>query len=683
MTEETEKSENEQPRGPNGASGFDADGILYGPDGSVIAWDAGSKSPKVLALVKATKAANRIQRRLQKAKDAADLQAARAIIAAQQAEQKGEAAPGGGAEIDYSEFDDGQRARLSAEKAKATRAANEAEKIAQAKALQQTDPNIIDEHELAAYRERRNVQKKSAETGQTNEFVDDYSLGKVSYNAMRQRYAYIETFGDAIVDLYGTDSEPLSLRTQKAFRLKFSNAWRHKPLKTPDGKVLIPGETFADAWMQDDQRPEYVSVGFYRLGQEPPRHYNLFNGYLVTPAEGGWPTIKTWLLEDICADDQDDYEELLMIIRFRVVKIEVNPEIAIALLGLSGTGKTTLAEFFEGLFGEKLVVILDDPDIMSNRYNGQEAHKLVVAYDEATHSGDPRHKQKIKGKITSKRARIEEKYVKAEQIKNNKLHLIFTDQLAGVAIDFYDRRQAIRRTSEAHKDDKAYWRRLREAFKGDEMRAFLHDALAAELPERLPDPRKNAARDEVVALTRPAIQEFILEILHEGRLPKEVGVFPVEAKGEACKRGKNPWPQGYVGFRIAQLYRAFLDFMKNNYPSEKHVPTAAALRAELKRMLGPNYINSDSPQFPENLPTTVKPKEWVYDDRDKSGGWTGGGHTPIKYSGLAALGACRKFYDKNAGVQIWRTRFNAAGGQVVWDAEAGKDVIVTEEEPPF
>jgi hypothetical protein len=309
----------------------------------------------------------------------------------------------------------------------------------------------------------------------------------------------------------------------------------------------------------------------------------------VAPKAGKWPTLENFLTEVICAGDRTDYEYLRNLLFWKVQNLVVNPEVAISLRGTSGAGKGTFGRFLEHLFGLKRFVQFLRPDDAGARFNAEAEGKLVLFYDEAFFAHDPKIRSRMKGEITEPRIPIEYKNINPYYVKNLALRVYASNEAASVPIDQNDRLVLVLAVSNVHARDRAYFAKLRKAITGEEMAAFVHDALAANLSEfgsPPPEPPKTKARAELPETTAKPEHEFLRELLERGKPP--AGEFhwgPQRYPRMNLLKGETepaePWRNGQVTVERDALHRAYLDWLKLAHP-RAHTVNAAELNAVIQ-----------------------------------------------------------------------------------------------------
>jgi hypothetical protein len=437
---------------------------------------------------------------------------------------------------------------------------------------------------------------------------------------MNKVYAIIRDRPGAIFDLRGTEFGLLLPLNVSSFHLLFAN--RTVKVVGDDGKIRAV--SWSKLWLTGKRR-EYRTAGDYPIGTEPRGAYNLWNGLAVAPKAGEWPTIKAFLLDVICAGSLPDYAYLLNLIQWKVQNPTENPEVAISLQGPQGVGKGSFGLFLQTIFGLKRYRLFGRPDDVASRFNADAEGKLVLFYDEAVFAHDPKVRGKLKSEITEGGVTIEPKGINSYLVKNRALRIFASNDAAPVAIDLDDRRMFVLVVANIYVNDQAYFKALRQAFDGDEMAAFVHDALAADLSafeDTRRNPPKTKAKAELADVTARPEQEFLRELLERGKPPPEGEIhwgprrYPREDPDPV-----DPWCDGKVTVEKDAAHGAYLAWLKRAKPQVRPAGSAELYRI-IQQILGWAAFHSEN----------------VWDDKKTR-----------RMTVVASLDDCRAAYDKHTG----------------------------------
>jgi hypothetical protein len=488
---------------------------------------------------------------------------------------------------------------------------------------------------------------------------------KTDYDEMRRNFVLVATMAGQIVDLRGTEYDPILSLNMAAFALQFSNAKLEIEGRDKKGNPKIDLIPFVEKWKNDPERLEYRGLGIWKKGEEPPGYYNLFRGYAIEAVKGRWPRIEHYLLNVLCCGDVALYSELRTIIFFVVRNVGTRAEVAIQITGGQGAGKTTLYTIFRNIFGPRLVRLHDDPDAIHQSFNSLNEFRIVIFYDEAFFAASRLARQKAKGLVTSRDIPINKKHVPQYTIPNVSFNVALSNEPAALGLDVDDRRQLVLRASEDYIGNDDYWTKLNAALDGAELSAFLYDALTADLPARLPPPNHNQARADVIAYSRGPTESYIVHLLQTAVLPKTAKAFPIVRANELeIQRGENPWLSGLTAFSLDGLHEDYRMHMKDHHPRETLI-TAAQLKAVMIRMLGGDLVYHTWTKTPTRKRYPVREKYWGDYTSELGGkirGWvTQPTANPLYVYAIGSLPECRRRLESKSGPVEWDVRYDDQG----------------------
>jgi hypothetical protein len=302
----------------------------------------------------------------------------------------------------------------------------------------------------------------------------DASTYPKRFEATNARFAYVEDRPGGVLDLEGTSMHPFRMWSFQDFY-----RWGEKrPEPSKKGRQL----NLAQRWSQDRNARTYKTAGLYPIGQEPPGALNLWPGLAIEPKAGTWPKLKDYLLAVLCAGDQGNYEYLRDLLFWKIQNPTERPEVAVLLLGVAGSGKTTFAEkILTDIFGRKFLVHHTSPQAAQDGRNDELENRVVVFYDECFFGHNLSAKGRVKSQITSTTLTVEPKFIGKYEAKNSLMNVFSSNEVAALPIDKDDRRVLVLEVSREHARDCAWFQALRDALDGGELAAFVRDALAADL----------------------------------------------------------------------------------------------------------------------------------------------------------------------------------------------------------
>ena len=186
-------------------------------------------------------------------------------------------------------------------------------------------------------------------------------------------------------------------------------------------------KTSGQAFLEHPKRKQYIDgVVFepssYLGGIETPaivhgNKLNLWQGYGVEAIDGSCNAIHEHIKAVICDNDEIAYEYLLNWIARGLQTPAENGQVAVALRGNKGSGKSTLGKLLIKLYGAHGLQIADNRFLIGN-FNAHMQDCCFLFADEAFFAGNPAHENVLKGIITEPTIMIERKGIDAVVMKN-------------------------------------------------------------------------------------------------------------------------------------------------------------------------------------------------------------------------------------------------------------------------
>lgn len=265
---------------------------------------------------------------------------------------------------------------------------------------------------------------------------------------------------------------------------------------------------------------------------------NLWVGPTIKPEQGNWLLISTFLLEVICADNQECYTYLIRYIAHALQKPWEKPGILIALLSGQGTGKGTLAHILRKIWSATFLQI-HNIDSVTGNFNASLERAYIVFMDEALFSGDRRASDALKSLVTENVIQINEKHQPARQMSSYHRFFAATNAEHFKNTERDDRRDLVLRLSESRKGDHAYWQALNHEIDHGGVEAMAHDLMAMDLSEfNVRDkPNTNELLEQKLQ-SLGSIQRWWFDCLYRAQIDNE----DVSASFEELKAEYKPWP---------------------------------------------------------------------------------------------------------------------------------------------
>ena len=207
---------------------------------------------------------------------------------------------------------------------------------------------------------------------------------------------------------------------------------------------------------------------------------NLWTGWAITPNAKPWPTIEYHLRDVLASGDEEHYRYILNWGAFYVQNPDRAAEVALVFRGSKGVGKGMLGRALCSLAPAHSIQVSHSSQV-TGRFNEHMHQTIMFFADEAFWAGDKAGEGQLKRMITEDTLVIEGKNKKIIKARNL-LHIIIASNEDWVVPSSKgERRYAIFGVSDQMKGKEAYFKRLAEAYSGEEMQGFLHYLLNIDL----------------------------------------------------------------------------------------------------------------------------------------------------------------------------------------------------------
>jgi hypothetical protein len=268
-------------------------------------------------------------------------------------------------------------------------------------------------------------------------------------------------------------------------------------------------------WLNHPQRRQYDRIVF-EPGIEIAGCYNLWRGFAVEPRKGDWSRFRRHLRKDICRDDERLFNYVLAWMADALQNPRHRPGVVVALQGKQGTGKGMLWREFGALFEPHYVHVTHQRHF-TGHFNSLMEGCLFMFVDEAYWAGDKVNLGYVKSLITDPELIIERKGKDAFQLNNYIRIGISSNEDWVVPVELDDRRYCVIHVSDAHAEDRAYFKPIFEQMENGGREAMLFDLLDYDLSGvDLGDIPKTAARLEQQLRSADPIEQWWYHRLVEG-----------------------------------------------------------------------------------------------------------------------------------------------------------------------
>lgn len=278
-----------------------------------------------------------------------------------------------------------------------------------------------------------------------------------------------------------------------------------------DEKEILVGP----AWLSHPKRREYKGVVFDPDCKDPG-YYNHWRGWAVTPAPGSWSLLQEHIRANICSGNSEFYDYLVNWMAY-CVQLPAKPaEVAIVLQGGRGTGKGVFIRTFGELFAPHFWHATTAKHL-TGQYNDHLGRSLLVFADEAFWAGDKTAESALKGLITEAEFSMEAKYFAVEQAANRLKLMMASNSDWVVPAGLDERRFFVLAVGDAHQQDSAYFKAIRDESAQGGKEAMLHDLLRRDLSQF--DIRKvpnTAALQSQKVLSLNSVERWWLDRLKDG-----------------------------------------------------------------------------------------------------------------------------------------------------------------------
>lgn len=213
-------------------------------------------------------------------------------------------------------------------------------------------------------------------------------------------------------------------------------------------KTLDKGKTalsHALVWLQHKERRTVDSVifepqydpGIIKINGKD--YLNLWEGFSVVPTKGSWYYTKRHIYNVICHKDKVRFRYIIQWLAWAVQNPDKQAEVAVALKGKKGSGKSFLFMQMQKIFG-KHGMSVSDPNRLMGKHTGHFRLLSFLFCDEVYYPGDKTVEGRLKAIITQDSLDVEGKFQDAVTIKN-RLHICMATNNERVILASADERR--------------------------------------------------------------------------------------------------------------------------------------------------------------------------------------------------------------------------------------------------
>lgn len=345
--------------------------------------------------------------------------------------------------------------------------------------------------------------------------------------AMNGRHAVIDNVGGKTV-IASWEASPLDptketlvYHTKDNFKLRYSN--RHVATTSEEGDTVR--KPLADWWLKHRERRQYRSVTFQPGGpQVIDGCLNLWRCWGVNDVAGDWALIRNHIVDVVCGGNAEFAEYVIRWIAWAIQNPDRQAEVALVLIGEKGTGKGTLADCLQRIFGLHAFKVSSSDEVIGT-FNGHLQDVVLLIADEAFWGSKySACAGRLQSMITERILTVHPKGIGMFQVRNC-LHIVMLAEPGWVIpAGRHERRYAALEVSDIRRGDRGYFKALHAQITGHGPAAMFHDLARMDLgdwhPREIPESLLHGkALQKQQAHSLPPLEQWLLGLLHDGVLP--------------------------------------------------------------------------------------------------------------------------------------------------------------------
>ena len=283
--------------------------------------------------------------------------------------------------------------------------------------------------------------------------------------------------------------------------------------------IKVKGQLYnpVTLWLKHKDRRQYEGI-VMAPGQDPPRHYNLWQGFAVEPQAGDCSLYLDHLKWNIAQGDEEIYKYLIHWMAHTVQHPSNRVGVSIVLRGRQGTGKGVMCSQFGALFGSHFVHVQHSKHLVGH-FNAHLKAAVVVFADEAFWAGDKAGEGAIKAMVTEDKLPIEFKGKDVIYVKNH-IHLLMASNHEWVIpAGLEERRFFVVDVGEGRMQNHVYFEKITKQMENGGREALLDFLLNVDLEgiNLRKFPQTQALLENKIHSMSP-VESFWYEILMSGSL---------------------------------------------------------------------------------------------------------------------------------------------------------------------
>jgi hypothetical protein len=337
--------------------------------------------------------------------------------------------------------------------------------------------------------------------------------------AMNGRFAIVHDYGgQSTVVTFDGDGKP---RVIDPDDMKTSLANRFVRKVDADGVVkMVPLVGF---WMRHQLRREYDRAIYdpeNTRARSGERTLNMYRGFARDSCRGLWSKMRRHLWVVVCRRDRRVFRYLLMWLAHAVQRPGTAPGTVIVLKSAAeGSGKTMVWGWMHSIFGTHSMM-LNDPEQLLGRFNGQLEAVSFLIMNEPTFPGDHKNSRKLKSMITEPEWLIERKYRQPHAVPNIAHIVLTTNEDWVVPAGSFVRRYLVLEVDPRYAGDHAYFAALAHEADDGGIEAMLGFLLALDIRHfKINDVPTTEALIEQQLLSAPLTTTWALDMAENTTTP--------------------------------------------------------------------------------------------------------------------------------------------------------------------
>jgi len=275
--------------------------------------------------------------------------------------------------------------------------------------------------------------------------------------------------------------------------------------------------------------PRYNKIVFKPNDYDLRRHeFNTWPGFKaqrVSDVDMGIVGLFINHIRDVWAGGNEDYYRYLMSWIAQIVKTpHKKTEVAILLQGGQGTGKTMPCDILlERVFGRNVSLMTGGLDSLTQQFNGAARGKIFINCNELSiidSSSFNSAFDKMKSMVTDRLIDVQMKGLENVQLDNRANFIMTTnnDVFSVIKLDKDDRRYAVFRVNDCHKQDTKYFAKFMNTLDNDEAGDHLYTYFLNYPEDQMVDLRDIPDTDlkrEMISNQRSSLERFVAEMDEE------------------------------------------------------------------------------------------------------------------------------------------------------------------------